>query len=531
MKNKWIVILLVISFLIRFLPINFPSFSADEARIAYRGYSLVKTGKDELGRKYPLIFNSSEDYQLPLTSYLTALGIGIFGKTELGARIPFIFIGSLIVWLTYLMSSLFTNQYKFKVLSTIVVAFSPILIYISKFPNEWIILITLLLLLFLNLTKSHINFTITFILIILLLSVSKIAWFILTPYVIYTLLFFKSTLSNKNKFLISVIYLILNSLVFLIFLSIPQSIRSLMENNFPIFSDITIKNGVDRLRGQGIEVGWPSFIEKLLFNKLNFIFVGFLHWLSNLKLATFFSQFDESGQLGFTSMGAWSKILIVPFLLSLINLVKAGGNKKLKLLLGYFILLTVPIIFLYPKNMPGIVSLTLPFMGLIIASGLNSLKKVISKLILFIMVLEILINLFYVSPQIKNTNNLRPDWIKGVVLDGYNTSQDYQVAFSDNITENIVSFFEWNTPIDFSPNYSMISFPYKFHTFKIGNIRIIGHDDSFYICGMDKPSVIFASLRDLNKIQNEFQININKIFKDNLGQDIVYKLESKICIK
>ena len=61
-------IIFFISVFIRLINISLPFFTADEARIAYRGYVLASLGKDELGRSYPLIFNSKNDYQLPVTS-------------------------------------------------------------------------------------------------------------------------------------------------------------------------------------------------------------------------------------------------------------------------------------------------------------------------------------------------------------------------------------------------------------------------------------------------------------------------------
>lgn len=526
--DKYLIISLILAFIVRLLPINFPVFDADDARIAARGYTLANFQKDELGRGLPFIFNSSDDYQLPLTSYITAIGIGIFGKNELGARLPFIIIGTLVVWLTYLISSTFS--YKFSLLSSLLVGFSPTLIYISKFPNEWIVFIFLLQLLFINLIKSKLNLPLIFIMVLLLFSLTKIAWLILTPFVTLTLFAYQANLSNKRKFIITGCCLLSTILIFLFFLKIPQSKRSLIENNFPIFSDITIKNGIDRLRGQGVEAGWPLILEKAFFSKLNYIFVGFLHWLSNLSPAHFFGQFDKSGQFGFISMGAWSKILIIPFLLGLINLVK-GQDKKLQFFGVYVILLTLPIIFIYPKNLPGLVLTTLPFMALIIAEGFIHIKKKLSILVILLMIIEVLVNIFYLTPDIKNTNNLRPYWVKEIVSEGYSISTKHQVAFSDDISENIVDFFKWYTPFNFNPDYSDINFPYKFQSFKIGAIRIIGNDDTFYNCGLDQPTVIFASNRDLNKIKNEFKFKVTKTLLDSLGKKVAYELEPSICIK
>ena len=67
-------IIIFLAFFIRVYNLPFPAFTADEARIAYRGYTLANLGKDEMGRTFPVIFNSLSDYQLPVTSYLAAFG-------------------------------------------------------------------------------------------------------------------------------------------------------------------------------------------------------------------------------------------------------------------------------------------------------------------------------------------------------------------------------------------------------------------------------------------------------------------------
>src|SRR3989344_2682579 len=102
-KSYFIPLLLIIfaAFIIRILNLPFPVFTSDEASVAFRGYTLATTAKDELGRVAPILFNSSEYYQLPAVSYITALGMLVFGKTDFGARAPFILTSVVIVLLIF----------------------------------------------------------------------------------------------------------------------------------------------------------------------------------------------------------------------------------------------------------------------------------------------------------------------------------------------------------------------------------------------------------------------------------------------
>lgn len=515
--------------LLRIIPVNFPVLNTDEARVAFRGYTLSTNGMDELGRKFPLIFNSLEDYQLPLVSYITAAGIWIFGKSDLGVRIMFILIGVALVLLTYKISQKFSKDEKMSLFSALLVAFSPSLIFLARFPNEWIVLSFLFTLLFYLLTRNKVNLAVILIIVTLALATSKIAWFIITPFVIYTLMLFQNYLSKKKKIIFSFLCFLFSMVILIVFLQIPQFSRSLSENNFPIFQDVTIKNGIDRLRGQGIESGWPNISERLLFNKAHFISVGFFHWMSHLQPSVFFSQFDSRGLYGFVSLGAWSKVLIIPFVIGLILIIKKS-DRKLKLLLGYFLILTFPAFFVYQKFLPA-VSILIPLFSLMIAFGLINIQKGVRNLIIILMVLEVLINLVYVSSELKNTNNLRPLWIKLIANDGYSLSLTQNVALSDDITDDITPFLFWYTPLGMKDNFSKINFPYKFRQTHISNnIKIIGSEDRFYSCGLDKPTSIFASRRDLKKIQNNITVTVEKVYKDDLGKDVTYLLPSTICV-
>lgn len=74
-----------------------PSLSHDETAIAYNAYSVVKTGKDEYGTPFPLLFRSFDDYKLPGMVYSTLPFTAIFGRSELAARLPSAIYGTLAI--------------------------------------------------------------------------------------------------------------------------------------------------------------------------------------------------------------------------------------------------------------------------------------------------------------------------------------------------------------------------------------------------------------------------------------------------
>ena len=80
-----------------------PSLSHDEVAIAYNAYSILKTGKDEYGKPYPLLFRSFDDYKLSGMVYASIPAVALFGKTAMGARFTSAFLGSLTILFVYLL--------------------------------------------------------------------------------------------------------------------------------------------------------------------------------------------------------------------------------------------------------------------------------------------------------------------------------------------------------------------------------------------------------------------------------------------
>lgn len=73
----------------------------DEAALGYNAYSLLKTGKDEYGTKFPLVIRSFDDYKPPLYTYITIPAVAVFGLNPWSVRLPSAIAGVLAVVGTY----------------------------------------------------------------------------------------------------------------------------------------------------------------------------------------------------------------------------------------------------------------------------------------------------------------------------------------------------------------------------------------------------------------------------------------------
>jgi len=108
--NKKIAVLLflitILGSLLRFRDIstNPSNINTDEAAIGYNAYSILKTGKDEYGKSWPLAFRSFDDYKPPLYIYMTVPSVAIFGLNEFAVRVPSALLGVLAIIITYFLT-------------------------------------------------------------------------------------------------------------------------------------------------------------------------------------------------------------------------------------------------------------------------------------------------------------------------------------------------------------------------------------------------------------------------------------------
>src|SRR3989338_5671253 len=112
-KFNWILIpVILLAAVLRFYQLgqNQPSLDWDETAHGYNAYSILKTGRDEYGYKFPLYFRSFDDYKPPIYTYLVVPAVAIFGLNDFAVRFPSAFLGVLAVLFTYLMvKELFTQ--------------------------------------------------------------------------------------------------------------------------------------------------------------------------------------------------------------------------------------------------------------------------------------------------------------------------------------------------------------------------------------------------------------------------------------
>lgn len=120
-----------------------PSPSLDEVSIGYNAYSILRTGADEYGTKFPIVLRAYDDYRPALYVYLVIPFIQLLGLTVVAVRLPSVIASIVTVFLTYLVvKELFHKAFDgnhveiIALSSSALLAISPWHIYISRLGHE-----------------------------------------------------------------------------------------------------------------------------------------------------------------------------------------------------------------------------------------------------------------------------------------------------------------------------------------------------------------------------------------------------------
>lgn len=132
-ENKFFILIILFGSVLRLILLfaNPPSLNWDEVSHGYNAYSILKTGRDEWGKTFPLIFRAYGDYKLPVYIYLTAISELFFGLNAFAVRFPSALAGIATIIFTYLLSKELFNK-KVAILSALFVAIEPWSLFLSS---------------------------------------------------------------------------------------------------------------------------------------------------------------------------------------------------------------------------------------------------------------------------------------------------------------------------------------------------------------------------------------------------------------
>lgn len=229
-----------------------PSASLDEASIGYNAYSILKTGADEYGTKFPILLRAYDDWRPALYVYLAIPFIKLLGLNVLAVRLPSAIMSVLTVIATYfLVKELFKNSTA--LLASFLLAISPWHIYISRLGHEVNAGLTFVIFAILFLLKAMNNYQNKFLLLIssVFFGLSLYTYQsekIFVPLILFVFIFIfrKQLLKIKQKVFISLIFGILLILPIILATLTPQGLLR-FKGTSAFTNDNVYKESADKI--------------------------------------------------------------------------------------------------------------------------------------------------------------------------------------------------------------------------------------------------------------------------------------------
>src|SRR3989344_1464789 len=108
----------------------------DEAALGYNAFSLLKTGKDEWGKQWPIVFRSFGDYKLAGYIYTLVPSVALFGLNAFSVRLPSLVAGIMLIPVAYLFTVSCMHSKRVGVFAAGIQAIVPWALHYSKVAFE-----------------------------------------------------------------------------------------------------------------------------------------------------------------------------------------------------------------------------------------------------------------------------------------------------------------------------------------------------------------------------------------------------------
>lgn len=337
-------IIVVIGLFLRVISLgtNPPAMHADEADTGYTALSLIETGKDPYGNKWPLQFkDQASNFRAPLYTYSVIPSVYLLGLSPLATRLPSALYGTaLIVVVYFLLQKLFKNP-GISLIGAFLTAINPWSIHLSRTGLEvqLSVLLTALAILFFLLRDKKKYFLylsfITFGLSLFSYHPAKI----FTPLVIVFLIIMNFKKLKNNK-----LSLVISSIIFSFFL-VLMLLLAIHANGASEFSNVSIFDSArasEIVNMQRTQTLASLKLSSVFSNKPVYYLREFVnHYVGPLSINYLFINGESSLDKGIGNYGQYHLFELLPFLLGLVALWKRGG-KIFILILGWFIIALVP---------------------------------------------------------------------------------------------------------------------------------------------------------------------------------------------
>lgn len=364
-----------------------PSLNWDEVSHGYNAYSILKTGRDEWGVKFPLIFRAYGDYKLPVYIYLTTLSEAVLGVNSLAVRLPGVLAGIGTVIVVYFLAWELFKKRSIALTASLLTWIEPWSLFLSRAAFE----ANLALFLFVTgayfFLKSRKNL---FFLILSSVFLGLSVW-TYNSFRIFTPLMLLALYLIYRRFVISHFLLVALFLV-------PMFFQLFSLSGQARYSRVTIldEGAINKILETRASIKAPDPIPRFMANKITYFVKEFAkNYVAHFSANFLFFKGGSHYQFSLPGRGLIYLINLPFFLIGLICLIKQKSSSS-RLLLTW--LLLAPIASSLTREAPhALRAITfLPVPMIISAYGLSKITSLKPLLIIYLIVLFISLENYFI---------------------------------------------------------------------------------------------------------------------------------------
>ncbi|MEX2028034.1 MAG: glycosyltransferase family 39 protein [Candidatus Curtissbacteria bacterium] len=401
--KKLLLCVLLLAACLRFYKLDsYPvSLSWDEAAIGYNAFSIAKTGQDEYGEKFPLLFQSFNDWKLPGYIYVDAVFVKTFGLSEFWVRFPSALFGTIAVLLTFLLFRKILDE-KVGLAAAFLMAISPWHLQFSRAAFESNAALTIILL---GLTLLFYGFQRKSFAVLSVPVLTLSLYFYYSPRIfvplilLFVLILYKKEISKNYKYyLLGAAIAVLVAVPIVTKIISPQGLKRVQEVS--LFSDVSIIQPY--VAAKSINSNPLSMI--FLNRRIPLAFESLHSYFAHLSPGFLFFGDDPNPRHRTIYHGNLYLIEIPLLAWGLWILLKQKENKPKWLLIAWLLLAPIPAAFAreFPHGLRALLMVpavvTLSGIGLVAALRLRFAKLVIA-LVFTLSIVNYLFNYYVIYPQ------------------------------------------------------------------------------------------------------------------------------------